>query len=136
MHQKEHIEHLMTLGLPCLRRIIQSSGDERKTWFSRREGSFFIQHLESSFLTQAFECLQAVPNPACDGGIELPERSPPFDFGNADKSELGVPDAWQWAYPWGPPTSLWDRYEKGLRDWGYVFWNLDRVQDSGLLEQE
>ena len=132
-YQKEHLEHLMSLGLPYIRRIFESIGEERKRLFIRHIPGRITRHLETEFITRAIEHLGL--NPARGDLSLLAKTDPPFvyDF-NADV-ELNIPDAWQWAHPRAPPLSLKDGAMKGLRDWGYVFWDFDRLRDSRILER-
>lgn len=131
-YQKDHLEHLMSLGLPYIRRIFESTGEERKRLFIRHIPGDIIRHLETRFISRAIESLGR--NPARGDMPLLAETDPPFVYEfNADIG-LDIPDAWQWAHPRAPPLTLKDSAMKGLRDWGYVFWDFDRLHESGILE--
>ena len=131
-YQNDHLEHLMSLGLAYVRRIFESTGEEKKNLFIRHSNSV-IQHLEREFITRAIELLGR--NPAGRDVPLLAETDPPFVYKiNADV-ELDIPGAWQWAHPRAPPLELKDVCSKGLRDWGYVFWDLSRLRQSGILER-
>jgi len=133
--QEGHLEHLMSLGLPYIRRIFESTGDERRALFVRDIGSCLIQRIHPwSFLTRGLECLGR--NPAWVD-LRLPsEAESPCDLEATSDIELGVPTAWPWANPLHPPIKLHDQVSKGLRDWGYVFWDSDRLHRSGILERD
>ena len=130
-YQETHIEHLMSLGLAYIHRIFRSTGEEQKDLFIRHDDIAVINHIETDFITTALTELG--PNPARGNIALLPKTDPPFEYkGNAD-AELDIPDAWQWANPRAPPLRLSDGAIKGLRDWGFVFWDLDRLRKSGIL---
>ena len=132
-YQDTHIEHLMSLGLAYIHRIFGSTGEEQKDLFIRHDDIDVINHIERDFITTAFSCLGR--NPARGNIALLPKTDPPFEYKiNAD-AELDIPDAWQWAHPRAPPLSLSDGAIKGLRDWGYVFWDSDRLRTSGILDR-
>ena len=131
-YQTQHIEHLMSLGLGYVRRIFESTGEEQKNLFIRHSDAI-ISHLETEFITRAVELLEIIPDRR-DRPL-LAETDPPFVYELNPDVELDIPDAWQWANPRGPPLFLSDKIEKGLRDWGFVFWDLDRLRESGILER-
>lgn len=132
-YQHPHIEHLMSLGLEYIRRIFESTGEEQKTLFIRHIDIAVVNHIERNFITRAIDSLGF--NPAGKDMPVLDETDPPFVYEVNPDVELDIPDAWQWAYPLGPPVKLSDFYSKGLRDWGFVFWDMDRLRESGILEQ-
>ena len=133
LYQDRHIEHLMSLGLEYIRRIFESTGEEQKTLFIRHIDIACVKHIERNFITRAIDSLAF--NPAGKGVPLLDETDPPFVYEVNPDVELDIPDAWQWAYPRAPPVKLSDFYSKGLRDWGFVFWDMDRLRESGILEQ-
>ena len=133
--QNHHLEYLLTLGLPYIRRIFESTGDERKALFIRDTGSCLIRHLQPwKFLTQALECLDR--NPAWVDSRSSAETDSPLPSRCKQEIELDIPAAWSWANPRGPPIMLSDKDFKGLRDWGYVFWDFDRLRTSGILGRD
>ena len=132
-HQNEHLEHLLSLGLPYIRRIFSSTGEEQCSLFIRHMNKAVINHLESDFITSALEASGF--NPLGKDVPLLPETDPPFVYETNADVELDIPDAWQWAYPRAPPSILSDFLDKGLRDWGFVFWDLGRLRESGILAQ-
>ena len=133
-YQGSHIEHLMTLGLAYLRRIFDSAGAEQEDLFIRHTGNYDIDHIETEFISTAMSLLG--DNPCSQDIPLLAKTDPPFEYEVNGKVGLGIPDAWQWAHPRAPPQKLSDFCLKGLRDWGYVFWDLRRLRESGILEQE
>lgn len=133
--QGDHFEHLISLGLPYIRRIFESTGDERRALFIRDTGHCLIRHLGADdFLTQALECLGRNPawvDSRSSAKTELPSLLEP-----RPEIELDITPSWRWANTLGPPIKLSDGRFKGLRDWGYVFWDYDRLQTSGILERD
>ncbi len=132
-YQNQHIEHLMSLGLEYVGRIFRSTGDDQKHLFIRHIAAAIINHIESYFISKAIELLGF--NPARKDVPLLAETDPPFVYNVNAEVELHIPDAWQWAHPRAPPLKLSGFYEKGLRDWGFVFWDFCRLRESGILER-
>lgn len=132
-YQDEHLEHLISLGLAYVRRIFESTGEEKKNLFIRHFPGSVIQHLETQFITSAIDALGR--NPARGDIPLLAKEDPPFVYEINANVELDIPGAWQWAHPRAPPLELKDDSLKGLRDWGYVFWDLSRLRQSGILER-
>lgn len=133
-YQDDHLEHLMSLGLSYIRRIFDSTGEGQKNLLIRHIYPAVIQHLETRFVTRALEYLGR--NPAARDIPLLAKTDPPFPYEVNEDVELDIPDAWQWAHPRAPPSWLNEGAYKGLRDWGFVFWDLDRLRASGILERE
>ena len=124
----------MSLGLAYVRQVIESTGEEQNASFIRHIPGEITQHLETEFITRALEF--AGRNPAREDIPLLAKTDAPFVYKiNADL-ELDIPDAWQWANPRAPPMYLTDDALKGLRDWGYVFWDFDRLRESGMLSRK
>lgn len=132
-YQNQHIEHLMSLGLAYIHRIFESTDEEQETLFIRHSNNCMIKHMERNFMTRAFDYLGF--NPARRNVPSLSETEPAFMYEVNANVELDIPDAWQWAYPQGPPLKLYQSYMKGLRDWGFVFWDIGRLRESGILER-
>lgn len=134
--QERHLEHLMSLGLPYIRRILESTGDEQRDLFVHHVGlGFVLGHFENDFLSKALQSLG--PNPyARDDYKRFSEA--PRDFSPAfdEKGYSGLPQGWLWGHYHLQPSKLFDEAYKGLRDWGYVFWDYDRLRDSGILRRE
>lgn len=129
------MEHLMELGLPYIRKLFVSTGECRKVLFMHDPGHYVIHHLRTyDYITRAFECLDR--NPAWEDAKLLAKTGTPFMYETKPDTELKIPAAWEWAHPCKPPIKLSDDCFKGLRDWGYVFWDHNRLQESGILERE
>lgn len=131
--QDQHIEHLMSLGLSYIRRVYASTGEKQKDLFLRDMSGTDPNHFEMDFITAALEYLGQ--NPAGDDIPFLADIDPPFQYERKSDVGLDIPDAWQWAHPHGPPFTLSDHCTKGLRDWGFVFWDFDRLRESGILKR-
>ena len=132
-YQNEHIEHLMTLGLAYTRRIFESTGKEQRELFIRNKHRSVLQHIERDFISSSIESLGRNPR---RGDIPLLAKTdPPFVYEINPEAGLDIPDVWQWAYPRAPPFDLSELSVKGLRDWGYVFWDLGRLKESGILKR-
>ena len=132
-YQDSHIEHLMSLGIPYIRRVFESKGEEQKDLFIRHIDIAVVNHIERDFITSAIESLGR--NPAWRDVPLSAETQQSFVHElNADAG-LDIPDSWQWAYSGMPPMGLEDSTIKGLRDWGFVFWDHNRLCESGILER-
>jgi hypothetical protein len=48
----------------------------------------------------------------------------------------GPETVWRWANHWGQPQDfVYDENEHDLRKWGYIFWDLTRTEEIGILRQ-
>lgn len=129
-YQKHHIEHLLSLGLSYIQKILNADGDERKNLLLRDNLDCDAQY-ENGFLTAAL-------------GLDL--MTPPDKLYGWPKKDLdscldpinhaGVPPGWLWANASEYYGGLVDSAAKGLRDWGYVFWDLARLKNAGVLDRE
>ena len=131
--QNEYLEHLLSLGLPYLRTLFQSKGKKQSALFTQHITGEPYSHMEDRFITRAFEELGE--NPSAENVPLLAETDRPFVYKRDPTNDLDIPDAWQWANPRAPPYGLSESCYKGLRDWGYVFWDLSRLRESGMLER-
>lgn len=133
--QEHHLEHLMSLGLPYIRRIIEATGDEQRDMFLHYVRGFVLGHLEGDFLSKALQCLGPNPNANHDykrfSNIEK-DFIPAFD----ENGYSELPQGWLWGHHHLQPSELADQAYKGLRDWGYVFWDYDRLRESGILRRK
>lgn len=132
--QEEHLEHLVSLGLPYFRRTMESSGDEQRDLFLHYVSASVLCHLETDFLSKALQCLGFNPS-FCDRGVYLGEKKR-FNPASDENGYSEFPQGWLWAHDHQEPYKLWDRAYRGFRDWGYVFWDYDRLHKSGILRRE
>lgn len=125
------IEHLLSLGLPYIRRILESAGGERQGLLFLRDFRCYAQD-ERDFITAALGL-----DPLGSIGQERYER---LDMGIDccldESSKLDLPPGWLWAHARDYYHGLVDVDAKGLRDWGYVFWDRERLQKAGILDLE
>lgn len=128
--QNQHIEHLLSLGLPYIRRILESTGHERRDLLLRHKCGCSVQR-ESGFLTAAL---------GLDFMASFDEQYGQLQRGLNwcldEKTRVDQPPAWLWAHADGSYSGLVDTRWKALRDWGYVFWDSERLWDSGILDRE
>ena len=130
MHQHLHIEHLLSLGLPYILKILEATGDERRDLLLRDKIDCHTHH-EGHFLTAA---LGLDPHtPASERwGWRQTDRTP----SSHQAIKANTPPGWLWAHGERGYSDLVEKAHKGLRDWGYVFWDLDRLQNAGILDRE
>ncbi|KAI4232935.1 MAG: hypothetical protein L6R40_007257 [Gallowayella cf. fulva] len=123
-----YMEYLMSQGLPFLRDLLESDGIRRaKTIISNSAEREY-------FLTFALKKGHIVP-------LSLEDRD--FDGGLYDGEDvfegddvLNFPRGLLWANRSRIPNDYARWALKGLRDWGYVFWDDRRLQASGVLDQD
>ena len=131
--QLEHLEHLISLGLPYIKQIIESSGDKQRDLFLHYVYGSVLCHFETDFLSKAIESLGRNPSfrdqPLCDREKEF---TPECD----ENGYSELPQGWLWGHYHQQPYLVCNTVYKGLRDWGYVFWDYDRLQKSGILRRE
>ena len=126
--REQHLEHLMSLGLPYMRRIIESTGNEQRDLFLHHIPGYVVSHFEHDFLSDTLRnhsgslYTEELMTAACDGN-SYSEHPPGWLWGHRPTTSLR-------------PLSACDRRFKGLRDWGYVFWDSDRLQNCGILDRE
>ena len=128
--QSFHIEYLLSLGLPCIRRILESGGHERQDLLLRPEFRCHAQD-ETDFITTALGLDHSVSN---DGEYGWYDRN--GDSYLDENSKLDLPPGWLWAHAGGYYHGLVDMEAKGLRDWGYVFWDQERLKKADIMHLE
>ena len=133
--QWEHLEHLTSLGFSYIRRLIQSTGDEQRDLFLHLVHRSVIFHLERDFLSRALQSLGPNPNAIRHyNAFENIEKN--FTPACDENGYSELPQGWLWGHYHLQPSRLWAERQKGFRDWGYVFWDFKRLQDSGILSRE
>ena len=130
INQHLHIEHLLSLGLPYILKILEATGDERRDLLLRDKKDCCTHH-ERHFLTAALG-LDPLTRPSERWGWHQIDRSPSCP----QMITANAPPGWMWAHSGYGCTSFVEKAHKGLRDWGYVFWDLDRLQNAGILDRE
>ena len=133
-NQDAHIEHLLSLGLPYIRRIFEASGNLRNDLFIRVCPGFhktIVNHHDHHFISAAFDYLGE--NPAYKTMVKGPASISVWE--NSDYEDSSRPHAWYWVYPIRPPIELNDTSIGGLKAWGFVFWDFERLDDIGILNR-
>ena len=128
--QRLHIEHLLSLGLPYILKILEATGDERRNLLLR-DNIVCHTHHERHFLTAALGLDPHTP-PSERWGWRQTDRTP----SSHQVINANTPPGWLWAHGERGYSDLVEKAHKGLRDWGYVFWDLDRLQNAGILDRE
>ena len=131
--QSEHLEHLISLGLPYIKQIIESSGDKQRDLFLHYVHGSVLCHFETDFLSKALQGLGR--NPSFRDYV-LSDKKKGFTPSCDENGYSELPQGWLWGHFQRQPYSLYNGVCKGLRDWGYVFWDYDRLQKSGILRRE
>ena len=130
IHQRLHIEHLLSLGLPYILKILEATGDERRDLLLR-DKMFCHTHHERDFLTAALG-LDPLTPPSERWGWRQTDRTP----SSHQAIKANISPGWLWAHGERGYSDLVEKAHKGLRDWGYVFWDLDRLRNGGILDRE
>ena len=133
--QEQHLEHLISLGLSYIRQIIQSTGDKQRDLFLHFVRPSVVFHLDTDFLSKALRSLGPNPN-AIRHYNAFEDIEKEFTPACDENGYSEPPQGWLWGHFHLQPYMLWNGRHKGLRDWGYVFWDLKRLQDSGILCRE
>lgn len=126
----DHIEYLLSLGLPYIRRILESVGHERQDLLLHTVSRCNAQ-CQTVFITEALGLDYHFSNDELYGWYDRDLFSC-LD----EKTKLDLPPGWLWAHRDGYYQGLVDMDSKGLRDWGYVFWDHERLQKAGILDLE
>ena len=134
--QENHLEHLLSLGLPYIRRILDLSGNEQRDMFLHHiDCGHTVGHLETDFLSEALRSLGLNPNFVDDYSVFL-NMGKGFAPAHDENGYSELPQGWLWGHYHREPYKLAADRTKGLRDWGYVFWDYDRLEKSGMLRRE
>ncbi len=122
-----YMETLLSLGLPFLRQVFQSVGEKRK--------ALVIHNSENkgNFLTAAL----TKPNKREFAIREYSDahRSGLMPVFNGDTLQ-GCNGGWMWGHAYCLRLMWAEGIMRGLRDWGYVFWDMERLESSGFLDME
>ena len=118
------------LGLTYVRRLLESAGDERQSLLLRTVSRCYSQD-DRDFITAALGLDSFTDH---NGLYGCYDRG--VDSYLDGESRLDLPPGWLWAHKDGYYHGVIDLRAKGLRDWGYVFWDLERLQKAGVLDLE
>lgn len=126
--QSYHIEYLMALGLPYICKLLESAGDERHDLLLRDDYRCRAQ-MEDNFITAALGLDTSHRNGQLYGWFTRK-----IDDCLDENSKLDLPPGWLWAHTGDLSRGLVNFFAKGLRDWGYIFWDLERLQKFGIMD--
>ena len=141
--QNYYLEYLMSLGLPYIRRVFQATGKSRQSLFIRNFPGSGQPHILSEFLTHTFYFTSGHPAATNNPNVLGTSKSGlPFEStwdAKRPAGFLGMSEGWKWVQspgypPYGPRSWPTDKFYRGFRDWGYVFWDEERLEDSGVLD--
>lgn len=124
--QRSRMDNGISLGLPFLRRLFTQSGEKqtRLLMANRRHGLEFLGEALKARRRLNFDVVPATATQTSD--TKHPETEE--KLGNQNK-------AWQWAWGDVPEGCCYWCKSKGLRTWGYVFWDNNRLSASGITNQ-
>lgn len=117
-------EHLSTFGLPCLRRLLNSS-DKRSRRKTIVENFFGHPHTLAG-------CLRDSVTPFTQENQDLEDgKVLSFEGDAPDKRNLG----WLWANQYLPAPSYALPRHYDFRSWGYVFWDRARMEYLNVVRK-
>ena len=128
--QSFHIEYLLMLGLPYIRSILESTGDERRNLLLCTK-SRCLAYIQIPFITAALGLDSLNVHNELYGWFD---RN--IDSCLDKNSKADLPRGWLWAHTEDYYPGLVDADAKGFRDWGHVFWDAGRLQNAGVLDLE
>lgn len=133
--QSGHLEHLMTLGLAYLRKAIEATGDERRDLILHGADTCCAGLSDRNFITEALGRLGL--DRWCAGGlVGAVNAQEELSLLSNHEDEVLVPPGWLWYCTNRPTVMPADHSARGLRDWGYVFWDHSRLEELGILDRE
>ena len=122
-----YMENLLSCGLSTLFRIFQEAGKKRKALVISNSNS------RCDFLTAALtkpgKRLLASPEEVAKYKLGLM----PIFHGD---TICGCNGGWMWGHQYHVGLRWANSHMYGLRDWGYVFWDMKRLEESGILDLE
>lgn len=133
--QEGHREHLASLGLPYLRRILEAAGNERRDLIFHGAYTCCGGIPDTGFITEALG----------PRGLERRGQGRMLKLVNAQEElqsllsqheEELVPPGWLWYCADRDFVLPADNNCQGLRAWGYVFWDHSRLSAAGILNRE
>jgi hypothetical protein len=125
-YQRQILTHLGSLGLPFLRSLFEAGPDSQKDIITENHdyliwdlGAALAQrpHQTGIFKTEDDDWLSG--------------KVLGFEGDRLEKRNL----AWLWAHQNRPEASFFWRCNTDLREWGYIFWDSDRLQRCGILNE-
>lgn len=136
--QGHHLEHLLSLGLPYIRRILESTGDEQRDTFLHHVRGHVVGHLETDFMSKAlyFGLRPIYIHDSIHDHNPWLSTKKEMTPGCDENGYSELPQGWLWGHQHLEPQLIVDHVYKGFRDWGYVFWDYDRLHQSGILRRK
>ncbi|KAL8767353.1 MAG: hypothetical protein Q9209_006116 [Squamulea sp. 1 TL-2023] len=128
LKHSQYMEYLMAQGLGFLKRVFTNRG------LHRAELVIADSAKRTDFLTDALQPLDQIPSldpeHYDDGKYDSEEEE--FEEDDVDALSQGL----LWANNNKVPEDYARWPLKGLRDWGYVFWDSPRLKASGVLDKK
>ena len=121
-----YIERIMSGGLPLLQDIFTTD--------TKRATNLIL--LNSVPLPEFLSEALLVPRRLSDDAIKAVSaelKLCPLKFSGDDVYQSSI--GWLWGHDWKPSKHAGEPQMKGLRDWGYVFWDERRMRASGILDR-
>ena len=124
--EAEYLEHYLTLGLVFLHTLIKASHEVQMRML--QENSATSWSWLSSTLEEEPRDMDNLMDDARASETTLEfERDSDKDCPNA---------AWTWSTGHEFKICYYDPYKKGLRQWGYVMWDKERLDEWAILQEK
>lgn len=133
--QEDHLEHLTTLGLSFLRRVLETTDDERRELILHGTDTCCDGIRDGGFITEALGNLELDHWLRRRKTIRVNVQEELNSVLTYDEEKL-VPPGWLWYCADRDFVVLADSGCQGLRAWGYVFWDRSRLRAMGVLNRE
>ena len=134
-YQPGHQEHLTSLGLSLLRRVLEATGSERRDLILHGTDTCCAGMLEYGFITEALGPLGLEYGGGNNKARPVNAQEELESLLKYDDEEL-VPPSWLWYCADRDFVEPADHGCEGLRAWGYVFWDRSRLSAIGVLNRE
>ena len=121
-----YMERIMPWGLPLLQEIFTADTNDATNLILRNSISL-LNYLSEALLVArklSSDSIQLL-------SVQLTLSSLKISGEKMHHSSIG----WLWGHDWKPTMSYGEPQMKGLRDWGYVFWDERRMRASRILDR-
>ncbi|KAL8824502.1 MAG: hypothetical protein Q9191_005018 [Dirinaria sp. TL-2023a] len=121
-----HVERLMSHGLDFLREVFTAD-------IEHSTALILSNRLDiGAYLSKALQIRLRMDKESIKA-LSIRMKSTPLKFLGDDLLESSI--GWLWGHDWKPKLVSAEPQLKGLRDWGYVFWDKRRIDASGVLDR-
>lgn len=124
----EYMENTLLLGLPALQEIIRADSSQCVDTVLSHSVPPPVS-IGQAFHHRGFVSIPGAERLKAVMAVEAGSRT---KFHGDDLTESSI--GWLWGEEYWPPRFAAESEKKGLRDWGYIFWDKERMNASGVLD--